>query len=181
MTADRLGYQRYVTSQIHYSLQTRDAEYELLPAAIDQGLGVLVWSPLAGGLLSGKFRGQNAPAGARQMNGWHEPPVRDQEQLYDTVEALVEIAQEHDVSAAQVALAWLLTRPAVSSVVIGARTEEQLADNLACISLQLTAEELDRLETLSRPPLIYPYWHQAAGAKDRLSEADRAVLEPFLA
>jgi diketogulonate reductase-like aldo/keto reductase len=146
------------------------------------GLGVLVWSPLAGGLLSGKFRrGQNAPAGARQMNGWHEPPVRDQEQLYGIVEALVEMAQQHDVSAAQVALAWLLMRPGVSSVVIGARTEEQLADNLACISLQLTAEELDRLESLSRPPLIYPYWHQAAGAKDRLSEAEHALLEPFLA
>ena len=112
MTADRLGYQRYVSSQIHYSLQARDAEYELLPAAIDQGLGVLVWSPLAGGLLSGKFRrGQEGPAGARQVLGWHEPPVRDQEQLYDIVEALVEIGEEHGVSAAQVALSVAAEAP----------------------------------------------------------------------
>ena len=181
ITADRLGYQRYVSSQVHYSLQTRDAEYELLPAAIDQGLGVLVWSPLAGGLLSGKFRrGQEGPAGARQVLGWHEPPVRDQELLYDIVEALVEIGEEHGVAAAQVALAWLLTRRGVTSVVIGARTEEQLADNLACVSVHLSVEELDRLERLSRSPLIYPYWHQATAAKDRLSEADRALLEPFL-
>ena len=181
-TADRLGYQRYVSSQIHYSLQARDAEYELLPAAIDEGLGVLVWSPLAGGLLSGKFRrGQEGPAGARQVLGWHEPPVRDQEQLYDIVEALVGIGEEHGVSAAQVALAWLLTRRGVTSVVIGARTEEQLADNLACASVHLSAEELDRLERVSRPPLIYPHWHQAAGAKDRLSEPERALLEPLVA
>jgi aryl-alcohol dehydrogenase-like predicted oxidoreductase len=181
VTADRLGYQRYVTSQIHYSLQARDAEYELLPAAIDQGLGVLVWSPLAAGLLSGKFRrGHERPNGARQTSGWHEPPVRDQAQLDVVVEALVEIGHDHGVSAAPVALAWLLTRPGVASVVIGARTTEQLSDNLASASLELTDEELDRLERLSRPPLIYPYWHQAAAATDRLSDADRALLQPHI-
>ncbi len=107
--------------------------------------------------------------------------MRDQEQLYDIVEALVDIGEEHGVSAAQVALAWLLTRRGVTSVVIGARTEEQLADNLACASVHLSAQELDRLERVSRPPLIYPHWHQAAGAKDRLSEAERALLEPLVA
>ncbi len=113
------------------------------------------------------------------MLGWHEPPVRDPEQLYDIVDALVEIGEEHGVSAAQVALAWLLTRRGVTSVVIGARTAEQLSDNLACASVHLSAEELDRLEHVSRPPLIYPHWHQAAGAKDRLSEAEKAFLEPL--
>jgi aryl-alcohol dehydrogenase-like predicted oxidoreductase len=175
--ADRLNYQRYVSSQIYYSLQARDAEYELVPVAIDQGLGILVWSPLAGGLLSGKYRrGQSGPEGARQLTDWNEPPVRDEDQLYDLVDALVEIGEAHDVSAAQVALAWLLTRPGVSSLVIGARTEEQLADNLGAASLELADEELDRLERLSAPPLIYPYWHQAAAAADRLSPADLALL-----
>src|SRR5436190_7349734 len=105
-TADRHGYQRFVSQQIYYSLQSRDAEYELVPLAVDQGLGILVWSPLAGGLLSGKFRrGLQGPAGTRALSDWNEPPVRDQEGLYDIVEALLEIGQGHGVSAAQVALA----------------------------------------------------------------------------
>ena len=91
-TAERAGLPRFVSQQIYYSLQARDAEYELIPAAVDQGLGVLVWSPLAGGLLSGKYRrGRDAPAGSRQLTDWDEPPVHDQEKLYDTVEVLVEI------------------------------------------------------------------------------------------
>ncbi|MFZ0159599.1 MAG: aldo/keto reductase [Kineosporiaceae bacterium] len=171
----------YVSQQIHYSLQTRDAERELLPLAVDQGLGVLVWSPLAGGLLSGKYRRGVAPAeGSRHLTEWSEPPVPDQEQLYDIVDALVEIGAGHGVSAAQVALAWLLTRPAVSTVIIGARTEEQLADNLAAASLTLTAQEVARLERVSRPHLAYPYWHQLASASERLSEADLALIRPYL-
>ena len=103
-----------------------------MPAALDQGVGLLVWSPLAGGLLSGKYRrGVEAPAGSRHLTEWDEPPVRDEEGLYDIIEALVEIGEAHDVSAAQVALAWTLGRPGVTSVIVGARTEEQLADNLA--------------------------------------------------
>ena len=109
-----------------------------MPTAIDQGVGLLIWSPLAGGLLSGKYRrGIEAPAGSRQLTEWDEPPVRDQEGLYDIVEALVEIGEAHDVSAAQVALAWTLGRPGVSSLIVGARTEEQLADNLAAADLEL--------------------------------------------
>jgi len=171
----------YVSQQIHYSLQTRDAERELLPLAVDQGLGVLVWSPLAGGLLSGKYRRGVAPAeGSRHLTEWSEPPVPDQEQLYDIVDALVEIGAGHGVSAAQVALAWLLTRPAVSTVIIGARTDEQLADNLAAASLILTAQEVARLERVSRPHLAYPYWHQLASASERLSQADLALIRPYL-
>ena len=179
--SDSRGYQRFVSEQIYYSLQAREAEYELVPAAIDQGLGVLVWSPLAGGLLSGKYRrGQRDPEGARQVSGWDEPPVRDPEALYDTIEVLVEISEAHGVSAAQVAISWLLGRPAVSSVIIGTRTEEQLADNLAAADLQITADERARLDAISQPALLYPYWHQARGASDRLSPADLSLLEPHL-
>jgi aryl-alcohol dehydrogenase-like predicted oxidoreductase len=179
--AEREHLPRYASQQIHYSLQARDAERELLPLTVDQGLGVLVWSPLAGGLLSGKYRrGVPAPEGSRQLTDWNEPPVADQEKLYDVVEVLLETAKAHDASAAQVALAWLLTRPGVTTVIVGARTGEQLADNLASASLRLTEEEVARLEAVSRPRLPYPHWHQAATARDRLSEADLVLLGPYL-
>ena len=130
--SDKRGYESFVSQQIYYSLQARDAENELVPIAIDEGLGILVWSPLAGGLLSGKYRrGQDAPEGTRRFEGWTEPPVDDEDRLYNTVDVLLEIADGHGVSAAQVALAYTLAKPAVTSVIIGARTEEQLRDNLA--------------------------------------------------
>jgi aryl-alcohol dehydrogenase-like predicted oxidoreductase len=177
----RVGGLRIASQQIYYSLQERAAEYELIPLALDQGLGTLVWSPLAGGLLSGKYRrGQDAPEGTRHFGDWDEPPVYDEDALYDTIEVLVEVAEARGVSAAQVALAWLLGRPSISSVVIGARTDEQLADNLKAAELTLSGEERDRLEQVSRPPLIYPYWHQAKSAGDRLSEADLSLLGPHL-
>jgi aryl-alcohol dehydrogenase-like predicted oxidoreductase len=179
--ADRDHRQRFVTQQIYYSLQAREAEYELVPIALVQGVGILVWSPLAGGLLSGKYRrGAEDPAGARQLTDWNEPPVRDQEQLYDIVDALVEIGQGHGVSAAQVALAWLLDRPGIVSLIVGARTEEQLADNLAAANLELSADERQRLDELSALPLLYPFWHQAASASDRLSAADLTLIAPHL-
>jgi aryl-alcohol dehydrogenase-like predicted oxidoreductase len=179
--AERDHLPRFVSQQIYYSLQERSAEYELIPLATDQGLGTLVWSPLAGGLLSGKHRrGQDGPAGTRQLAGWDEPPVYDEDKLYDTIEVLVEIADGHGVSAAQVALAWLLGRPTISSVIIGARTDEQLADNLKAADLPLTEEERGRLEEVSRPPLLYPYWHQRKTAAARLSEADLTLLAPHL-
>ena len=179
--SERLGIERYVSQQIYYSLQSRDAEYELVPAGLDGGVGILVWSPLAGGLLSGKYRrDQEGPEGSRHLTDWGEPPVRDPEQTYDTIDALVEIGEAHGVSAAQVALAWTLGRPGVSSVVVGARTDEQLADNLAAADLELSEAEVARLEEVSRPPLIYPHWHQANTAADRLGPADRAWMEPFL-
>jgi aryl-alcohol dehydrogenase-like predicted oxidoreductase len=173
---------RIVSQQIYYSLQERSAEYELIPAAVDQGLGTLVWSPLAGGLLSGKYRrGQDAPQGSRHLTDWDEPPVYDPDRLYDTIDVLVEIAEDREVSAAQVALAWLLQRPSISSIVVGARTDEQLADNLKSAELSLSDEERARLEEVSRPPLLYPYWHQRKTAADRLGPADLSLLAPFLA
>jgi len=180
-TAERLGLPQFVSQQIYYSLQAREAEYELIPLTVDQGLGVLVWSPLAGGLLSGKYRrNHEAPAGSRQLTDWNEPPVYDTEKLYDIIEVLVKIAEQRGVSAAQVALAYTVARPGVTSLVIGARTDEQLADNLAAASLSLSDEERAQLDAASAPPLIYPYWHQAKTARDRLSPADLTLLGPHL-
>ena len=179
--SERRGLERFVSQQIHYTLQAREAEYELVPIAIDQGVGILSWSPLAGGLLSGKYRrGQEPPEGSRHLTDWNEPPVHDEEMLYDIVEALVAIGEAHGVSAAQVAIAWLVGRPGVASVIVGARTEEQLADNLRAAELQLSPDERARLDAVSAPRLLYPYWHQAKTAVDRLSAADLTLLGPHV-
>jgi aryl-alcohol dehydrogenase-like predicted oxidoreductase len=175
--SERLGYEPFVSQQIHYTPQAREAEFELLPAGLDQGLGALIWSPLAGGLLSGKYRrDQERPEGSRHLGDWDEPPVYDEDALYDLVEVLVEVGEAHGVSAAQVTLAWLLTRPGVTSLIVGARTEEQLSDNLAAATLELSDDELARIDEVSAPPVPYPLWHQAASASERLSPADRAYL-----
>jgi aryl-alcohol dehydrogenase-like predicted oxidoreductase len=175
--AHRTGLPSFVSQQVYLSLQERSAEYEIVPSAIDQGLGLLIWSPLAGGLLSGKYRrGQPPPEGSRHASEWSEPPIYDEDKLYDTIEAVVEVAEGRGVSPAQVALAWLLGRPGVTSVIVGARTDEQLADNLAAAELELSADEHARLEEVSRPPLLYPFWHQRNTANDRLSEADLSLI-----
>src|SRR3712207_1598401 len=174
--SERLGLQRYVSQQIHYTLQAREAEYELVPIALDQECSILVWSPLAGGLLSGKYRRAEGAKEGRHLEGWDEPPVRDPGKLYDVVDVLVEVAEGRGVSAAQVALSWLLGRPGLASVIIGARTDEQLADNLQAAELVLSEEERRRLNEVSAPPLIYPFWHQAKTASDRLGPADLPLL-----
>ncbi len=178
--SDRDRRPRFVTQQIHYTLEAREAEYELLPISVDQGLGVLVWSLLAAGLLSGMHRrGPATPEGSRQFSGWTEPPIRDVEKLRNIVDILVSIGDSRGVSAAQVALAWLLTRPAVSSLVFGGRTEVQFRDNCAAVSLKLTTEEIARLTEVSTIPLIYPYWHQRNFATERFSPADLAFHQAF--
>ncbi|MCU1660871.1 MAG: aldo/keto reductase [Pseudonocardia sp.] len=175
--SESTGLSRFVSQQIYYSLQARDAETELVPLSIDQGLGILVWSPIAGGLLSGKYRrGVDAPAGSRHLSDWDEPPVHDEDKLYDTIEALVEIGAARGVSAAQIALAYVIGKPAVTSVIVGARTEDQLTDNLASARLALTDDEISRLDVVSAQPLLYPYWHQAKTAADRLGPADLSLL-----
>jgi len=175
---DRLP--RFVSQQIHYTLEAREAEYELAPLSLDQGLGILVWSPLAGGLLSGKHRRDTTPEGTRQLAGWTEPPIRDQDRLWNIVDALVETAGELNISAAQVALAWTLGRPAVASVVIGGRNEKQLRDNLGAAEVKLSDAQRERLDQVSAPPLLYPYWHQLQTASDRLGTADLSLLGPHL-
>jgi aryl-alcohol dehydrogenase-like predicted oxidoreductase len=179
--ADRAMGARFVTQQIHYTLEAREAEYELLPLSVDQGLGVMVWSPLAAGLLTGKHRrGQGAPEGSRQFAGWTEPPIRDEEKLWRIVDVLVAIAAEHGATPAQVALAWLLTRPAISSLVVGGRNTDQFTENFKAVELRLTPDDLARLNTVSQVPYIYPYWHQGNFCTARFSEADWALHRDHL-
>jgi len=177
--ADRLGLQRYVSQQINYTLLSREAEYELVPLGLDQGLGILVWSPLAGGLLTGKYRREaDFPAGVRHASDWDEPPVDDWDKLWRIVDTLVEVAEAHGASPAQVALRYLLDKPGMTSIVVGARTEAQLADNLGTLELLLTDAERERLDAVSAPPLLYPYWHQARSVLDRVGTADLSLLGP---
>ena len=174
--ADAMNGTRFATQQIHYTLEAREAEYELLPLSVAEELGVLVWSPLAAGLLSGKHRrAQPVPGDSRQAAGWNEPPIRDMERLWRIVDVLVDIGDTRGVSAARINLAWLLTRPAIASLVVGGRSAEQFEDSLQATELELTDDELRRLDDVSRLPLIYPYWHQHNFALPRLSAADRAL------
>jgi aryl-alcohol dehydrogenase-like predicted oxidoreductase len=168
--AEARGFPRPVTQQIHYTLEAREAEYELVPIAVGEGVGILVWSPLAGGLLGGRY-GPEAPS-SRQLGGRHEPPIRDVERLWRIVGVLKEVGAARGVSAAQVALAWLLGRPGVASLVIGGRTGAQFRDSLAAARLELGAEERARLDAVSAPPVIYPYWHQNRSAAERFGPAD---------
>lgn len=179
--ADRTGGARFVSQQIHYTLEAREAEYELVPISLSEGLGILVWSPLAGGLLTGKFRrGEEHPSGTRHEKEQREPPIRDWERLYDIVEVIVDIAKTRGVSGAQVSLAWTLGRPGVASVVVGGRNREQFADSIGATALTLDPVERRRLDAASKLPLLYPYWHQVFTATDRLSPADLALLAPYI-
>ena len=173
--SEREGLARFVTQQIHYTPEAREAEYELLPISVDQGLGVTVWSPLAAGLLSGKHRRGAIAEGSRQANGWTEPPIRDEARLWDIVDVLVEIGDAHGVDAAQVTLAWTLSRPAIASLVVGARTPAQMERNFRALDLTLSAEEMARIDAVSRPPMIYPHWHQAQFAAGRFGAAERVL------
>jgi aryl-alcohol dehydrogenase-like predicted oxidoreductase len=150
-------YARFETLQAYYSIAGRDLERELVPLLTSERLGLMVWSPLAGGLLSGKFGpGSNNPEGARRSN-FDFPPV-DKDRAWKSVEVMREIAEAHGVSVARVALAWLLAKPAVMSIIIGAKTLEQLDDNLAATELTLEPGEIARLEEVSELPAEYPGW-----------------------
>ena len=180
--ADRHHFQRFVCQQIHYTIEAREAEFELMPLALDQGVGIQVWSPLAGGLLSGKFRkGKPDPKVSRHIAGWGEPPIYNQERLYTIIEALVKVGEAHGVSAAQVALAWTAGRPGVSSLIVGARNEEQLKDSLASASLKLSDADRKMLDDVSLVQQPYPYWHQCWSAAERLGPADMAMHAPYIA
>src|SRR5262245_53307923 len=163
--ADRFNLQGFATQQINYSLLVREAEYELVPIAIAEGVGILVWSPLAGGFLSGKFHRGEAPVEGTRFAAQGDRGSFDVERGYDVVEVVTDIAEARGVSPAQVALNWLTRRAGVSSVIIGARTEEQLADNLNTAAWTLSNEELNRLDELTEPRILYPYWHQQFSAR----------------
>jgi aryl-alcohol dehydrogenase-like predicted oxidoreductase len=159
--ADRYGYPRYVAHQAYYSLIGRDYEWELMPLGLDQGIGAVVWSPLGWGRLTGKIRrGQPLPAVSRLHKTAEKGPQVSDEHLFQVVDALEAIAGETGRSVPQVALNWLLQRPTVSSVIIGARDEAQLRDNLGAIGWSLDAAQMARLDEASAVTPAYPYWHQ---------------------
>jgi aryl-alcohol dehydrogenase-like predicted oxidoreductase len=155
------GWARYVCHQVYYSLVGRDYEWELMPQALAEGIGAMVWSPLGWGRLTGKIRrGQPLPEVSRLHKTAEQGPPVPEEYLYKVVDAIESLSAEIGKSAPQLALNWLLRKPTISSVIIGARNEQQLRDNLAAASFVLTAEQVARLDEASQPRIPYPYWHQ---------------------
>lgn len=166
--SDAQHLERFVTLQAFYSLISRDLELELVPLCLDQKLGILTWSPLGGGFLTGKYRrGEPRPQGARRSEPADQFLQFDEQRGFDIVDELERIAADHAATITQAALNYLLRKPAVSSVIIGARTPEQLADNLKTTSWEMTAEEVARLDALSAPPRVYPYWMLERMIQDR--------------
>jgi len=159
--ADNYGWARYVGHQVYYSLIAREYEWELMPLALDQGVGALVWSPLGWGRLTGKIRrGQPLPAQSRLHKTGDLGPQVGNEYLYKVVDALDEVAKETGKTVPQVALNWLLQRPSISTVIFGARNEEQLRQNLAAVGWNLSPEQIAKLDAASQVTPVYPYWHQ---------------------
>jgi aryl-alcohol dehydrogenase-like predicted oxidoreductase len=159
--SDARGWSRYVAHQAYYSLVGRDYEWELMPLALDQKVGTIVWSPLGWGRLTGKIRrGAALPATSRLHNTAEQGPPVAEEKLYDIVDVLTEVAEEAGKTVPQVALNWLLQRPSVANVIIGARNEEQLRQNLGAVGWNLTGEQVEKLDRVSEPTPVYPYWHQ---------------------
>jgi aryl-alcohol dehydrogenase-like predicted oxidoreductase len=168
--SDGTGLERFHCTQSYYSLVGRELEQDVIPLIEDQGLGLLVWSPLAGGFLSGKFTRKNQGEGRRKTFDF--PPV-DKDKGWDVVDVLLRIAKKHGVSAARVALAWVLSNEAVTSVIIGARNLRQLDDNIAAVDLELSDEELAALDEVSRIPPGYPAWMDVLGSDRRPGEVRR--------
>lgn len=167
---ERYGYARFIAAQMYYSLVGRDLEHEFVPFVEDAGMGILVWSPLASGFLSGKYTRDNpAPEDARRTK-FQLPPI-DVESGYEVVDRLKQIAQTHSASPAQVAIAWILAKPFISSVIIGANKLSQLEDNLASVDLKLSPEEIAQLDTLTAPPSLYPGWMQPLGWDTKVKAA----------
>jgi aryl-alcohol dehydrogenase-like predicted oxidoreductase len=159
--ADKYGWTRYVGHQVYYSLIGREYEWELMPLAVDQGVGALVWSPLGWGRLTGKIRrGQPLPPGSRLHKTADMGPQVDDEYLFKVVDALLEVAKETGKSATQVALNWLVQRPSISTLIFGARNEEQLRQNLGAVGWNLSGEHIAKLDAASDVTPVYPYWHQ---------------------
>jgi aryl-alcohol dehydrogenase-like predicted oxidoreductase len=166
--SERYGWAKYVGHQVYYSLIGRDYEWELMPLALDQGVGALVWSPLGWGRLTGKIRrGHPLPKDSRLQTQvvMDSGPKPDDEYVYKVVDALDEVAKETGKSIPQIALNWLLGRPTVSTLIIGARNEEQLKANLASVGWKLSPEQVKKLDAASELPKAYPYWHQVQFAE----------------
>jgi aryl-alcohol dehydrogenase-like predicted oxidoreductase len=167
--ADKMGWTKFVALQNYYSIAARDVERELVPLALSEGLALMPWSPLAGGFLSGKFTRNNEVAGDSRRDTFDFPPV-NKGKAYDIIDVLLEIAANHQVSAAQVALAYILKKPAVTSIIIGAKKHDQLLDNIASTKLELTADELQQLDNISALAPEYPGWMLARQAMGRMPE-----------
>jgi len=166
--SEKHNLEKFVTIQSFYSLIARDLENELIPLCLDQKLGVLTWSPLGGGFLTGKYRrGAKRPENARRADKESQFLKFDEEKGFDIIEKLEKISKNHNATIAQGALNYLLRKPAVTSVIIGARTKEQLADNLGTSKWEMTPEEVKRLDEVSILPRVYPYWMQQTMSLDR--------------
>jgi aryl-alcohol dehydrogenase-like predicted oxidoreductase len=165
--SQRDGLERFATIQSYYSIAGRDLEREVVPVLVSEGVGLLIWSPLAGGFLSGKFSRDNPRPQSTRRASFNFPPV-DEARGYSVLDALGEVSREQQVSVARVALSWLLHQPVTTSVIIGARDEGQLRDNLAAADLRLTPEQRERLDKASALPPEYPGWMIAGQARDRL-------------
>jgi len=164
--SEKYGWTRYMAHQAHYSLLRREYEWELMPLALDQKVSTIVWGPLSQGRLSGKFRrNEPIPAGSRVAQGAGEGPAIRDEWLYSVIDVLDTISAETGKTVAQVALNWLLQRPTVASVLIGARDEQQLQENLGAVGWNLSAEQVARLDAVSETDTIYPYWHERGFAE----------------
>jgi aryl-alcohol dehydrogenase-like predicted oxidoreductase len=161
--SDRFNLSRYVAHQAYYSLVGREYEWELMPLAVDQGVGTVVWSPLGWGRLTGKVRRGQPPApGTRMDNEFtrNAGPMVPDEYLYKVMDAIDAVAEETGNTVSQIALNWLLKRPSVSNVIVGARNVAQLKENLGAIGWSLTPEQIAKLDEASDVPMVYPYWHQ---------------------
>lgn len=164
------NYTQFVAAQMYYSLLGRDLEHEIVPFVEDTGIGILVWSPLASGFLSGKYTREAPVAEDSRRKNFQFPPV-DVEKGYAVVEVLQEVAHNHNASPAQVAIAWILTKSFISSVIIGANKIHHLEDNLGAAKLKLSASEVEQLDTLTRPQPIYPVWMQSMGWDGKVKAA----------
>ena len=166
--SDTQHLERFITLQAFYSLIARDLENELVPLSLDQHLGILPWSPLGGGFLTGKYRrGKPRPEGARRSNPTAQFLQFDEEKGFDIVDELEKTARKYGATITQAALNYLLRKPGVTSVIVGARNKEQLTDNLKTVDWEIAAEEVARLDTLSTPPRVYPYWMLERMSQDR--------------
>jgi aryl-alcohol dehydrogenase-like predicted oxidoreductase len=155
--ADKMGWGKFVATQNYYTIASRELEREIAPMAISEGIGIMPWSPLAGGFLSGKYTRTNEIAGDSRRDSFNFPPV-NKEKAYDIIDVLIKIGLQHKVSAAQIALAWLLAQPGVTSVIIGAKKQDQLTDNINSVNVKLSDEEMQELNQVSEIPAEYPGW-----------------------
>lgn len=178
--AEKPGYIPPITQQIYYTPEAREAEYELLPAGGELGIGNMIWSPLGEGLLGGKLgRDKVAPKNSRQGGGWEEPWVLNDERLYNVIDTLKEVADNHDKTIPQIALAWVRERPNVGPIVIAARNEEQLRENIDSYDIALSADEEAKIESVARPAPFYPLWHRAMNSASKGSPSEMAYLAGY--